>query len=133
LADSSAAILPRLVVEELEREPHHERRERDEEIERDHGGRLVESLAQAVSQPTRMRRSRGAYIIWHMSEIVFVVEEAPEGGFIARAVGESIFTEADSLAELHERAREAVRCHFDEGKSPKLIRLHYVRDEVIAA
>ena len=57
-----------------------------------------------------------------MSEIVFVVEEAPEGGFIARAVGESIFTEADSLAELHERARDAVRCHFDEGKAPKLIR-----------
>ena len=57
-----------------------------------------------------------------MSEIVFVVEEAPEGGFIARAVGESIFTEADSLAELHQRARDAVRCHFDEGKAPKLIR-----------
>ena len=56
-----------------------------------------------------------------MSEIVFVVEEAPEGGFIARAVGESIFTEADTLAELHERARDAVRCHFDEGKAPKLI------------
>jgi hypothetical protein len=68
-----------------------------------------------------------------MSEIVFVVEEAPEGGFIARAVGESIFTEADNLHELHERAREAVRCHFDEGKTPKLIRLHYVRDEVIPA
>jgi hypothetical protein len=66
-----------------------------------------------------------------MSEVVFVVEEAPEGGFIARAVGESIFTEADTLAELHERARDAVRCHFDEGKAPKLIRLHYVRDEVI--
>jgi hypothetical protein len=61
-----------------------------------------------------------------MSEIVFVVEEAPEGGFIARAVGESIFTEADILGELHERAREAVRCHFDEGKAPKLIRLHQV-------
>lgn len=68
-----------------------------------------------------------------MSEIVFVVEEAPEGGFIARAVGESIFTEADDLAQLHARAREAVRCHFDEGKVPKLIRLHYVRDEIIAA
>jgi len=67
------------------------------------------------------------------SEIVFVVEHAPEGGFTARAVGESIFTEADDLAQLHERAREAVRCHFDEGKAPKLIRLHYVRDEVIAA
>jgi len=68
-----------------------------------------------------------------MSEIVFVVEQAPEGGYTAHAVGESIFTEADDLAQLHERAREAVRCHFDEGKAPKLIRLHYVRDEVIAA
>jgi hypothetical protein len=68
-----------------------------------------------------------------MSEIVFVVEEAPEGGYVARAVGESIFTEADSLADLHERARDAVRCHFEEGKAPKLIRLHYVRDEVIPA
>ena len=64
---------------------------------------------------------------------MFVVEEAPEGGYTARAVGESIFTEADELAQLHERAREAVRCHFDEGKAPKLIRLHYVRDEVIPA
>lgn len=68
-----------------------------------------------------------------MSEILFVVEEAPEGGFMARAVGESIFTEADDLAQFHARAREAVRCHFDEGKAPKLIRLRYVRDEVIAA
>ena len=68
-----------------------------------------------------------------MSEIVFVVEEAPEGGFTAKAVGASIFTEADDLAQLHELAREAVRCHFDEGKAPKLIRLHYVRDEVIPA
>lgn len=68
-----------------------------------------------------------------MSEIVFVVEEAPEGGYTARAVGESIFTEADSLAQLHDRAREAVRCHFDEAKAPKLIRLHFVRDEVITA
>lgn len=68
-----------------------------------------------------------------MSEIVFVVEEAPEGGYLARAVGDAIFTEADSVGELHDRAREAVRCHFDEGKAPKLIRLHFVRDEVIAA
>ena len=75
----------------------------------------------------------GVYHHCAMSEIVFVVEEAPEGGYTARAVGDSIFTEADSLTELHERAREAVRCHFDEGKAPKLIRLHYVRDEVIAA
>jgi hypothetical protein len=72
-------------------------------------------------------------IISEMSEIVFVVEEAPEGGYTARAIGESIVTEADDLAQLHERTREAVRCHFDDGKAPKLIRLHYVRDEVIAA
>lgn len=68
-----------------------------------------------------------------VSEIIFVVEQAPEGGFMARALGESIVTQADSVAELHERVRDAVHCHFDEGKAPKMIRLHFVRDEVIAA
>jgi dephospho-CoA kinase len=68
-----------------------------------------------------------------MQEIVFLVEEAPEGGYTARALGESIFTEADSLAQLHTVVRDAVRCHFDEDRLPKLIRLHHVRDEVIAA
>lgn len=68
-----------------------------------------------------------------MTEIIFVVEEAPEGGYSARAVGESIFTQADSPAELHARVRDAVQCHFDAGMAPKLIRLHFVKDEVIAA
>jgi hypothetical protein len=68
-----------------------------------------------------------------MSEIIFVVEEAPEGGLIARAVGQSIFTQAATMAELHGHVRDAVRCHFEEGAQPKLIRLHFVRDEVIAA
>ncbi len=68
-----------------------------------------------------------------MTEIIFVVEEAPEGGYSARAIGESIFTQADSPAELHARVRDAVQCHFDAGMSPKLIRLHFVKDEVIAA
>lgn len=67
------------------------------------------------------------------SEIVFLVEEAPEGGFVARALGESIVTEADDVAGLHAAVRDAVRCHFDEGQTPKLIRLHFARDEVIAA
>lgn len=67
-----------------------------------------------------------------MSEIIFVVEDAPEGGYTAHALGESIFTEADDLAQLHERTRDAVLCHFEEGRAPKLIRLHFVRDEVIA-
>ena len=67
-----------------------------------------------------------------MNEIIFVVEEAPEGGYTARAVGESVFTEADDMAQLHAKIRDAVRCHFEEGKAPKLIRLHFVRDELIA-
>ncbi len=67
------------------------------------------------------------------SEIVFVVEEAPEGGYLARAVGSSIHTQAESLDDLREKLRDAVRCHFDEGAAPRLIRLHFVRDEVIAA
>ena len=67
-----------------------------------------------------------------MSEIIFLVEEAPEGGFTARALGESIFTEADNLSELHTKVRNAVKCHFDEEKTPKIIRLHHVREEVFA-
>jgi len=68
-----------------------------------------------------------------MSEIIFLVEEAPEGGYTARAVGESIFTQAASAGELHAQVRDAVRCHFEDNAAPKLIRLHFVRDEVIAA
>ncbi len=68
-----------------------------------------------------------------MTEIVFVVEQAPEGGYTARALGESILTEADSLDELRAAVQDAVHCHFDEGQAPKLIRLHFVRDELLAA
>ena len=67
-----------------------------------------------------------------MNEVIFVVEEAPEGGYTDRALEASIFTEADTMAELHAKVRDAVRCHFDEGKHPKIIRLHHVREEVIA-
>jgi hypothetical protein len=67
-----------------------------------------------------------------MSELVFLVEEAPEGGFTARALGEPIFTEADTWEFLQRNVREATACHFDEAETPKLIRLHFVRDEVIA-
>lgn len=66
-----------------------------------------------------------------MNEIIFLVEEASESGYIARALGESIFTEADDLESLHQQVRDAVHCHFDEGKSPRIIRLHFVREEVI--
>ena len=67
-----------------------------------------------------------------MNEIIFMVEEAPEGGYLARALGQSIMTEADNLAELHANVRDAVRCHFDDGQAPQVVRLHFVREEVIA-
>jgi len=67
------------------------------------------------------------------SEIIFVVSESPEGGFEARALGHSIFTEADSFEELRQMVRDAVRCHFENGSSPRIIRLHVVREEVLPA
>ena len=67
-----------------------------------------------------------------MNEIIFIIEEAAEGGYVARALGESIFTETDSLKALHANVRDAVRCHFEEGHQPKILRLHHVKEEVIA-
>ncbi len=64
-------------------------------------------------------------------EIIFLVEESPEGGYEARALGHAIFTEADSFEELKERVRDAVHCHFDEQERPTVIRLHLVKEEVI--
>ena len=66
-----------------------------------------------------------------VSEIIFMVEEAAEGGYEARALGYSIFTQADSLDELRSMVQDAVRCHFEEKDRPRLIRLHLVKDEVI--
>ncbi len=68
-----------------------------------------------------------------MTEILFIVEEAVEGGYTARAVGASIVTEADDIDELRNAVRDAVRCHFEDTERPKVIRLHLVHDEVIAA
>jgi hypothetical protein len=65
------------------------------------------------------------------TEIIFSVEESPEGGYEARALGHSIFTQADTMDELKEMVRDAVCCHFDEEDRPRLIRLHLVKDEVI--
>jgi len=67
-----------------------------------------------------------------MKEIIFILEEAAEGGYTARALGESISNEADNLDELRKKIRDAVNCHFDKGQEPKVIRLHFVREEVMA-
>jgi predicted RNase H-like HicB family nuclease len=66
-----------------------------------------------------------------MNEIFFLVEEALEGGYNARAIGESIFTQGDTLDELKSNIREAVQCHFDDSHLPKIIRLHLVKEEII--
>lgn len=68
-----------------------------------------------------------------MSELIFVVEEDVEGGYTARALGENIFTQGDTIDELKEMIRDAIECHFDSPDlAPKLIRLHFVKDEVFA-
>ncbi len=66
------------------------------------------------------------------TEIIFLVEEALEGGYQARALGHSIYTEADTLPELRAMLQDAVRCHFEDAARPAVIRLHLVHDEVIA-
>jgi hypothetical protein len=66
-----------------------------------------------------------------MKENIFLVEEAVEGGYIAKALGESIVTEGDSIEEIKSNVREAVECHFDKADIPKIIRLHIVKDELI--
>lgn len=65
-------------------------------------------------------------------EIIFLVEESVEGGYEARALGYSIFSEAETMEELKYALRDAVRCHFEEDNRPSMIRLHLVKDEVIA-
>lgn len=67
-----------------------------------------------------------------MNEIIFQVETAPEGGYTAKALGHSIFTEADTWAELRVMIKEAVQCHFEAGAAPSVIRLHRVEEELLA-
>lgn len=67
-----------------------------------------------------------------VKEILFVVEESDEGGYEARALGHSIYTQGESMEDLKRAVRDAVRCHFEEADLPAMIRLHFVKDEVIA-
>ena len=64
-----------------------------------------------------------------MTEIIFIVEESPEGGYEAKALDQSIFTDGDTIEELRQNVREAIHCHF-ETNAPKMVRLHFVREEV---
>ena len=68
-----------------------------------------------------------------VTEIVFeITEDEVDGGYSATALGYGIHTQGDSVDDIHRNVREAVECYFDDGMSrPKLIRLHFVRDEVL--
>ena len=68
-----------------------------------------------------------------MSEIIFEVrEDEVDGGYCARALGYSIFTQGDDLEDLRQMVKDAVLCHFDDAaERPKIIRLHFIRDEVL--
>ncbi|HOX38238.1 MAG TPA: 2-oxoisovalerate dehydrogenase [Candidatus Brocadiia bacterium] len=68
-----------------------------------------------------------------MTEIVFLIEEDPEGGYCASAAGADIFAQAETVDELKAQIRDAVVCHFDdERERPRIVRLHFTRDEVMA-
>jgi predicted type IV restriction endonuclease len=67
-----------------------------------------------------------------MQEIIFVINESSEGGYEAQALGLSIFTEADSWSELKENIINAVSCHFDDNVQ-RIVRMHFVKDEVLTA
>ncbi len=66
-------------------------------------------------------------------EIIFVVEDSPEGGYEAKALSHPIFTAGDTLEELRDMVRDAVQCHFEDSERPQMIRLHFVKDEVLEA
>ncbi len=67
-----------------------------------------------------------------MTEIIFVVEESPEGGYEAKSLGYSIFTEGETMEELKRNIKEAILCHFEDDR-PKVIRLHFIKEEIFAA
>jgi len=68
------------------------------------------------------------------NEIIFLVEEDPDGGYNAEGLGYSIFTDGDTISELKKNIIDAMKCHFDENSPavPKVIRLHFVHEETIA-
>jgi hypothetical protein len=66
-----------------------------------------------------------------MNEIIFLVEESIESGYGARALGYSIYIEGETLDELKKMVKDAVRCHFNEAEMPKIIRFHFVKEEII--
>ncbi len=100
------------------------------------GERLLSSVTALLNTKRSSLEQVSGYNDHAMNkEIIFLVEEAPEGGYTARALAHSIFTEADNMADLRTAVQDAVRCHFDDAEQdkPDLIRLHVVKAEILAA
>ncbi len=96
-------------------------------------GATGESL-DGLPGPFALAKINFASQAFNLSEIIFDVREADEGGFWARALGHNIFTQGEDWDDLRKMVKDAVACHFEkEAERPKVIRLHYVRDEVLAA
>ena len=66
------------------------------------------------------------------NEIIFYIEDSIDGGYEAKALGYSIFTEGETIEELKENIKDSVLCHFEENNLPHVIKLHFVREEAIA-
>jgi len=64
-----------------------------------------------------------------MKEIIFIVEEDPEGGYTAKALGHSIFTEGETLEDLKNNIKDSLKCHFEKNEIPIYIRLHIIKEE----
>jgi len=79
-----------------------------------------------------MKRCESSMAKYKDTEIIFIVEESPEGGYEARSLNYSIFTEADTFEELKGMVHDAVSCHFKTEDRPRLIRLHQVKEELMA-
>ena len=67
-----------------------------------------------------------------MSEIIFIVEDSADGGYTAKALGQSIYTEGETMDELKANIKDAVKCHFEAKDMPHIVRLHTVKDEIMA-
>ena len=93
-------------------------------------------LARRVSPPDSGKAGQRFYTLGmpgsEIRELIFEVREADEGGYVARALGESIFAEAESWPALESEIRDAVECHYDVADRPAVVRLHFVRDQVLA-
>jgi predicted RNase H-like HicB family nuclease len=63
------------------------------------------------------------------AEIIFAIQEEPEGGYVAEALGHAIVTQGDTMEELRRMVRDAVRCHFDPEDMPRVVRLHRLNVE----